>query len=307
MQLDDIHRTHGQSCAIDHAANGAIEGHIVELPLGSVGLPLVFLRRIVHRLQLRLTIQRVRVDNHFGVKAMEIPLVGDHQRVHLNQRQIFIGKQFCQAHENSDELFHLNATEAKPEREVPPLKRLGTNQRINFRLEDFFGSFLGDLFNFDAALGRRHEDDTPAGAIHHGTQVQLISNIGAGFNQDAGHGLTRRIRLICHQSLAQPMRRKLSHGFGAVHELHSARLAAPARMDLRLDHPSLAANIVGRLDRRLSRVDGVASRYRQAVVSEQGFALVLMQIHNTPRGNARSTPRSTGIGQPAPRHCFISV
>ena len=103
------------------------------------------------------------------------------------------------------------------------------------------------------------------------------------------------------------MRRKLSHRLGAVQELHSARLTAPARMDLGLDHPSLAANIVGRLYRRLSRVDSVASRYRQAVVSEQGFALVLMQIHNTPRDNARSTSRSSSIGQLAPRHCCINA
>ena len=93
------------------------------------------------------------------------------------------------------------------------------------------------------------------------------------------------------------MRRKLSHRLGAVHELNSARLAAPARMDLGLDHPLLAANVVSRLYCGLRRVDSVASRYRQAVVSEQGFALVLMQIHNTPGITPDQLSRSSSIGQ----------
>ena len=153
MEFDDIHRAHGQPCTIHHATNGAIESHIVELPLCGVSLPLVLLGGIVHRFQFRLAIQRVRIDNHLGIETMEIPSVGDHQRVHLDQRQVFVGKQFCQAHENSDELLHLNAGQTKPKCQLSSLKRLGAHQRINFCLENFFGGFFGDLFNFDAALG----------------------------------------------------------------------------------------------------------------------------------------------------------
>ena len=97
---------------------------------------------------------------------------------------------------------------------VPSLKRLGTDQRINFRLEDFFGCLFSDFFNLDTALGRRHKNDPPTGAIDHCTQVQLFGDIGAGFDQNSGHWLTGRIRLISHQALAQPVSRKLSHRLG---------------------------------------------------------------------------------------------
>ena len=56
VEFNDVHGAHCQSCAINHAANGAIEGHVVEFPLCGVGLPLVFLRGIVHCFKLRLAI-----------------------------------------------------------------------------------------------------------------------------------------------------------------------------------------------------------------------------------------------------------
>ena len=59
MKLDDIHRAHGQPCAIDHTANASVQRNVVQLPLCRMCLALVFLRRIVHRLKLRLAVQGI--------------------------------------------------------------------------------------------------------------------------------------------------------------------------------------------------------------------------------------------------------
>src|SRR5690606_31983974 len=43
VQFDDVHGAHGQASAVDHAADVAIEGHVVEIPLCRVRLALVLL------------------------------------------------------------------------------------------------------------------------------------------------------------------------------------------------------------------------------------------------------------------------
>ena len=86
MQLDDIHCAHCQSRAIDHAANIAVERNVIELPLRCMGFALILLGRVMHGLELRLPIQRIRVHYHLGIEAMQIAVIGNHQRVDLDQR-----------------------------------------------------------------------------------------------------------------------------------------------------------------------------------------------------------------------------
>src|SRR5690606_29225811 len=46
VELDDVHRRHGKACAVDHAADVAVERHIGEVPLGSLDFLGVFLGRV---------------------------------------------------------------------------------------------------------------------------------------------------------------------------------------------------------------------------------------------------------------------
>ena len=49
-ELDDIHRRHGEARAVDHAADIAIQGYVVEIPLRGPRFAFIFLAGIVHLL-----------------------------------------------------------------------------------------------------------------------------------------------------------------------------------------------------------------------------------------------------------------
>ena len=97
MELDDIHRAHGKASTVNHATNAAIQRHIIEFPLRGMRLSLVLLRRVMHRLQFGLAIQCVGIHNDFGIEAMQIAFIRNDQRIDLNQREVFVGKELCQA------------------------------------------------------------------------------------------------------------------------------------------------------------------------------------------------------------------
>ncbi len=46
VELDDVHRRHGKACAVDHAADIAVESDVSEIVLGSFDLFFVFFRQI---------------------------------------------------------------------------------------------------------------------------------------------------------------------------------------------------------------------------------------------------------------------
>jgi hypothetical protein len=83
VQVDDVHGAHGQAGTVDHAADVAVQGHVVQLPLGGMGFAGVVLGRIVHLAQLGLAVQGVAVDVDLGVQAVQVAGGGDHQRVDL--------------------------------------------------------------------------------------------------------------------------------------------------------------------------------------------------------------------------------
>src|SRR4029077_8549023 len=62
-------------------------------------------------------------------------------------------------------------------------------------------------------------------------------------------------------------------------DLHTAALAAAARVDLRLDHPHLAAQLARGLDRLVDGEAGNAARRGDAVLAQDLFRLVLVDFH----------------------------
>ena len=216
MKLDDIHRPHCQTGAVYHAADTAIQRDIVELPLRSVRFTLVFLRRVVHRLQLGLAIQGIGINHHLGIEAVKVCLVSDDERIHLNERQVLVRKKLRQPHEDGDELLNLHPLQAQPERQIPPLIGLCAHQWVDLSLQNLLGGLLSNLLDFDAAFGRRHKNDATAGPIHNRPEVEFISNIGTGLDQNSGYRLATGICLVGDQALPQPLRGELTHRLRAV-------------------------------------------------------------------------------------------
>ncbi|WP_227512183.1 succinate--CoA ligase subunit beta, partial [Klebsiella aerogenes] len=81
VQLNDVHGTHRQACAVNHATDVAVEGNVVQFPLRRLSFARIFLRLVAHFTQIRLAEQRVAVSAQFTVEADQIALLGDNQRV----------------------------------------------------------------------------------------------------------------------------------------------------------------------------------------------------------------------------------
>ena len=59
----------------------------------------------------------------------------------------------------------------------------------------------------------------------------------------------------------------------------AARLAAATGMNLRLDHPLIAADLASDLDGRFWRAGDRALRHRNSELHEQFLRLVLVEVH----------------------------
>ena len=92
VELDDVHRRHGEAGAVHHAADIAVELDVVELVLGGFELGRVFLGLVAHLFDLGMAEQRVVVEVHLGVEREHVAGAGDDQRIDLDDRGIEAGE-----------------------------------------------------------------------------------------------------------------------------------------------------------------------------------------------------------------------
>ena len=244
-----------------------------------MGLARILLAGVVHFLQGLLPVQGVAVHADFGVQAVQVTGLGDHQGVDFNERQVLFLEHLRQAQEDLHELLDLVALQAQFEGQFPALVGLCSHQRVDGRAQDFLGSLLGHLLDFHAAFGGSHEDHPARGAIDHGAQVQFVGDISAGLNQYLAHRLAVGIGLVGDQVLAQPLGGEFARLVGALDELYPTRLAATAGMYLGFYHPHIPADLLCCRCRVFGGIHCITPGNRQPVLGKQLLALILMKVH----------------------------
>ncbi|VFS16618.1 Uncharacterised protein [Enterobacter cancerogenus] len=98
------------------------------------------------------------------------------------------------------------------------------------------------FFDFHAAFGRRHEHHATGATVNNRAQVQLFCDIGRSFNQDLVYRLAVGIRLVRHQTLAQPVFSERADLFFALNNLHTARFTTATSVNLTFNYPRASAN-----------------------------------------------------------------
>ena len=166
VQLDDVHRRHGQARAIHHAADIALQRHIVQVMLRGFQLALVFLRLVAQRSHFRQAVQRIRVNADFGVYAQNFAIFAHRQRIDFKQRKIVFNKGLIGGRHDLHKLRNLLIFQLQGKAHFARLKRLQPDQRIDLDLNNFFRGFFGNFFNFHTAFGRCHEGHAPAGTVN---------------------------------------------------------------------------------------------------------------------------------------------
>jgi hypothetical protein len=108
-------------------------------------------------------------------------------------------------------------------------------------------------------------------AIHQHREIQLALNVRTGLDVHDVDGQAFGPRLMCNQLFSKHFLGCRMDFVAAARELHATGLASPSRVHLRLDHPKVAAQLLGRIGRRIRALDGDAAWYLNAVLGKQSL------------------------------------
>lgn len=230
--------------------------------------------------QFRVTVQGVGVEVDLAVDASQFAVFTQRQRVHFEQGEIVGHEGFVGAQHQLGEFANLLAREAQGKRAVASLERLHADQRVHFDLDDLFRGFFGDLLDFHTAFGGHHEHHALGTAVNHGAQVQFaLYRVHVFAHQHAVHRLTGGVGLIGHQIGADQGLGDFGGFFAALHHFHATCLATATGVDLGLHNGKLATQLVVSSGGFFRRVSQNALLHRQAVLGQQLFRLVFVQVH----------------------------
>ena len=142
-----------------------------------------------------------------------------------------------------------------------------------------FENVGGDLLDLHAALGRRHEG-RPAGlAVDQHAEIELARDIAAVLDVDPLDLTPGRSGLMGDQVHADHVLGCRLDGLERLDDLDATALAAPAGVDLGLDHPHRTAEPLGDGDGLLRGIGDAAVRHRHSVFRQQRLGLIFMNVH----------------------------
>jgi hypothetical protein len=183
MQLAHVHGGHGQTGAIDHATDIAIQRHIVQTDLMGDVLTLIFLGGIAHFGGVFVPIQSIVVQTNLGVQRHHLTISSHDQRVDLDHAAIFLDEQVVNAIHHLDQLVDFLLAHAHLEAQVAGLVGLEAGGRIDGESQNLFWTLGGDFFDIHAALGRTDQNDALFAAVHQTAQIILFSDVHTVLDQ----------------------------------------------------------------------------------------------------------------------------
>jgi hypothetical protein len=169
--------------------------------------------------------------------------------------------------------------EPEPESELARLIVLDTRGRVQREREDLLGRVVRDLLDVHAARGGRHDRDPLGAAVDDEAQVQLAVDARARLDVDPIDREPLVPALVRNEPRAEQRLRVLLDLRGGFRELHAAGLAAATRVDLSLDDPDAAAELLGGGFRLGRGFHSDAFGNGNAVLGEQCLRLVFVEIH----------------------------
>jgi hypothetical protein len=152
-------------------------------------------------------------------------------------------------------------------------------RRVDGHGEHFFGRGARHLLDVHAAFGGADEGDARRGPVDQAGQIELAGDIGAFLDIDAGHRQAFRPGLMGDELHAEHGLRRAADLFRRLGHLDAAALAAPAGVDLGLDHHDGRPELLGRLDRFFDRECRQPVPHRDIEGLQQRLGLVFMDVH----------------------------
>ena len=145
--------------------------------------------------------------------------------------------------------------------------------------QNFLRMFLRDFFDFHTARRARHENRSACNTIDKNAEIQLTLDVEAFFDEYSPDNPPLRPSLRRHEFHPEHLFGEGCGLFRRSCDLHSARFAAPASMDLRLYDDNRRPKARSRCPRFVFAEDGFTARHRHTELGEDGLGLVLVNLH----------------------------
>ena len=264
----------------------------------------VFLGDVAKLGELGVTEEGVVVEADLCVEELQVAVRCDDQRIDLEEAHVLVEEGLVERREDGLRVGRGRAFELQGADDPGDIGGRDAGRRVDVDGDDLFGRVVGDALDVHAALGRDDEGDAAHGAVDEQRAVELAGDVGAGFDVEAVDGLAALAGLLGDEGLAQHLGGvgdDVGDGFddadatlGIGAEFLEPALAAAAGVDLRFDHVDRAGEGFCGGFRLVRLEDGDALADGEAVFTENGFGLMLVDVHSaTPSWFDRLTMRST--------------
>jgi hypothetical protein len=150
---------------------------------------------------------------------------------------------------------------------------------IHRGLVNLLGRPGSDFLDVHAAFRTGHQHDALGAAVGHHAHIVFLADVRALLDQEATHALPAGAGLMGDQLHVEDRVGVVTHFVERARHLDSAALPAAARVDLGLDHPHRPAQLAPCLHRIVDTETWDAARCGHAVLSQDLFGLVFVDLH----------------------------
>ena len=144
---------------------------------------------------------------------------------------------------------------------------------------DFLGRLGSHFLDVHATFTGGHDADLLGLAVDDDTDVEFFLDVGAFLDQQPADLLSFRAGLVGDQLHAEDGSGVLTDFIQRTGQLDAAALAAATGVDLGLDDPDGAAQLLGRLDRFFDIEAWNTPGHRYTIALQDFFALILVDFH----------------------------
>src|SRR5690606_30116132 len=178
-QLDGVHGRHGQTSAVDQAADVAVELDVGQIEFAGFDFGGVFFVQVAVGDELRVAEQGVRVEVELGVQGDDVALAVAVQRVDFDQRGVGVHVALVELLEHVSGLVGRTAGQADGFGDLFGLFGRQAGQRVDVFGDDFLGRRMRDFLDVHAAFAGSDDGDFLRGAVGDQRHVVFLLNVGA--------------------------------------------------------------------------------------------------------------------------------
>merc|ERR1719268_323433 len=285
IELDDIHSRHGQPGTIHQASNVAIQLHIVEVVTGSINLPGVQLRGVLHVKDGLLPERGVVIKAKLGIGGVYLPLRCLCQWVDLQLKTVHVKEHGVQVLDLLSTLGHQLPLEAQELGELGGHLVRDPGVDVHRHLLDPLWGPFSNFFNVYATV-RAGDDDWPiAVPVHGNAEIGFPCDVnGLSHHYLADWDALRR-SLLGDQLVADHGVAEASNHTWVLGQVHTSLeaivkvpLASASSQNLSLDHILLTWKCLGDLLSLIRIACHLELLDSNSIVFQQPLRLILQEV-----------------------------